>query len=479
MTYRSFARRAGFVAAAPLAGLLAISAHSLDDQRARLQTARIAQAAASLLPDICVYLHALQSERGASIIEPGAGRPPRHAAQLDARRAETDAAADAMMAAIARLSSTLNVADAPGSRATLRAAQGASAERAQLRRLVDDGAAPDDVTIAYSANLERLLAGIARMRDDAPDLKIANDMLALLAQLRISELSGQQRKAGAAALTRGMFAPDRFLAFSGVTMRESAMLDGLALWVSPDILVAIDEALATPEAREFVSNRTALLAAQGAIPKPFVDARAWIALASARIRALSAAENHTTARIADALGAARDAAQARMRGGLAMTATLGVSLAMAVLMASGNAGRSLFASLGLDGRPEAAGSSMMIISADGAVIFITPGLDAALLRSRAYFSARNPDTEFDTIKGKSVDLFDTIPGGLQSLLSGSKDGAVNEVRFDDRRFALVSSSVTGTSGRAGHVVEWTEKTPAPQTQNAFAFAAPAAQPRSA
>jgi hypothetical protein len=53
------------VAVAPLASVLAISGHALDDQRDRLQSARISQAAAALLPDICAYLHALQLERGA------------------------------------------------------------------------------------------------------------------------------------------------------------------------------------------------------------------------------------------------------------------------------------------------------------------------------------------------------------------------------------------------------------------------------
>jgi hypothetical protein len=56
------------------------------------------------------------------------------------------------------------------------------------------------------------------------------------------------------------------------------------------------------------------------------------------------------------------------------------------------------------------------------VIFIMPGLDNTLLRSSAYFSARSPDMIFDTIKGKNIDLFDTVPGGFRSPLSGSRDG---------------------------------------------------------
>jgi hypothetical protein len=203
------------------------------------------------------------------------------------------------------------------------------------------------VTIAYSANLDRLLAAIARMRDGAPNLKIANDTLALLAQLRISEVSGLERATGAAALANGGFAPDRFLALSRITMRESALLNGLALWVSPDILIAIDKALVTPEARDFAARRTALLSAQGVIPEQFVNVRTWIALASARIRTLTAAENHTIAEIMDELGAAHDAAhdaaQTGARRGMAMATTLGA------LMASGGAAKPVSAALGLGG----------------------------------------------------------------------------------------------------------------------------------
>jgi hypothetical protein len=115
---------------------------------------------------------------------------------------------------------------------------------------------------------------------------------------------------------------------------------------------------------------------------------------------------------------------------------------------------------------------MMIVSADGAVIFIMPGLDNTLLRSSAQFSARSPDMIFDTIKGKNIDLFDTVPGGFRSPLSGSRDGATNDVRFDCCRFSVARSTVTGRGGRAGHVIDWTETAQTGQTESTFVFAAP-------
>jgi hypothetical protein len=65
---------------------------------------------------------------------------PRQFARLDARRAETDAAAKVMMAAIARLSRMRNAAETSGSPATLRAGQIMAAGHDALRRLVDEGA---------------------------------------------------------------------------------------------------------------------------------------------------------------------------------------------------------------------------------------------------------------------------------------------------------------------------------------------------
>ncbi len=126
MTNRSIARRAGFVAAAPLAGLLALSAHNLDESRDALQTARITEAAASVLPEICAFLHAIQAERGAAIMPAEAARS---APMTALRRTETDAAADAMIAEIQRHAPLLQGEPAAAPRATLRIAEAAARER--------------------------------------------------------------------------------------------------------------------------------------------------------------------------------------------------------------------------------------------------------------------------------------------------------------------------------------------------------------
>lgn len=475
MTNRSIARRAGLIAAAPLAGLLAISAQMLDDDRNALQAARITEAAASLLPEISAFFHALQIERGAAIASVDGGR-------AGAGRARTDAAAEAMLDAITRLTPLLGGASAAGPRATLRIAEAAAAERGALRRLVDQGAPTADITLAYSATVDRLLSGIARLRQEAPNQQIANDVLSLISQLRISELSGLERAAGAAALAEGGFAPEDFTAFSSLAMQQGAVLKGLNMWVSPEIFVAIDEALATPQAREFVKRRTELLNARGEIPADFVDARTWRQIAAARIGALTGAESRTIARLTAALTEARKAAQTRVRGALAMTAMLGAMLGGAALSLSGTARRLVggLVGAGAEGRSSGGSSSMMIVDSSGVVAFITPGLDAALLRSSGHFSALRPNADFDTIKGQNVDLFDgALPGGFRAMLDAIVEGDAGDLRFDGRRFTIVSSNVQSSNGATGHVIEWVERAGERGARAGFRFAAPFLRRRAA
>lgn len=276
------------IAAVPLVGMAMFATLSTADRWQDYRQARAVEAAAIASTTAGALVHELQRERGMSsgfVGSQGATFGP----DLDQQRPQTDAA----LAAFSGLD--LGAVDETA-RAPLQQAADSLRRLGPLRTEVTSLTASQPVTVAYFTDaISLLLTGVGHAT------RIADGDLGSVATAYVDVLQGKERFGQLRAQLSAVFASDtwqegQYVKVAGLTSARDAFLAAARTAASPDIVSAIDAAVASEKyAAATAMGKTALARPDGGFD---TGAESWFSTATAGIDELKAVEDMLAARLA-------------------------------------------------------------------------------------------------------------------------------------------------------------------------------------
>jgi methyl-accepting chemotaxis protein len=480
---------------APALCMLIFAAMAVSDA---LEAARRAAAVAhgvELVEAGSALAHALQAERGLSAGRLAARSPGSFDARLARQRRTADAARAGLEAAVAEHARD----DA------VRAAASAALSRleglAAMRRAVSAGSATAGEAVAWYAERVEALIALPRVLREAARFPRGEAALAAYASLlRVQELAGLERAAGAQGFGAGAFTPALHARFAELALRQEVHLERFAAAADPALAARL-ETLRDGAAWAEVARLRAR--ARDAMRLGFLDGATgtdWFDAATDRIGALLALERRLSAPLAESAALAEARARTRLYGAL-------VGAAAAVLLSGGVAAASVRSTvtplrrvteaielsdqgemadigddlaerrdeIGLLARSAAAMqrsadrmqriTAALDVSAAPIVVcnprfyitYANPAFSRMIEPSRAFFAARGAPV--DGLAGRNIDEFHGGKGRIRALLEGLEGEHAGTVGFDGRLMDVKASPIVDLRGRRlGYVIAWEDVT---------------------
>lgn len=301
--------------------------------------------------------HAMQRERGLSAVLLGTGGKAMRA-ELGAQRHTVDAA---LAAAMRELTALDQDRMPPDLAASVRAAAGLPAALAAHRSQVDALALTPEQSNAGLTGMVEQAVGVARETGKiAQDDVLTGSLVAFDSYLRAKDRAGQERGAGALALSAGGFTPQQHVAYLALVAAQRASLESFAAFADAAHRRLPDQIVQGKAVDAVMRERAVLMAATPGTRLDPAERDGWFAAATERVDLMKQVEDRLAADIL-ARAEANEAATTRR-----FYLVLGLTIALVALTAT----LALVLVLGIT-RPVAAVTAAMRRVADG-------GLDLAV-----------------------------------------------------------------------------------------------------
>ena len=263
------------LAAVPIAGMIALSIGATVDRYLEFQGMQELEGLAEMAATVGTVVHETQKERGLSITLLASGGSV-FGERLQEQWDRTDGE-------VAELNALLQREWAPRTASRVRnrllEAKAGLAERARIRKQVQDGTLSQEAALDYYSQLNRqLLAAIAGMARMADDGRTANLLAAYGQMLRAEENAGIERALVAGILASGESSPETLARVRGLVDQQRLYLEEFRLLAPDDMRQAFQEIAGGESANAVARMREQVLTGDAR-----VEAEEWFQAATARI----------------------------------------------------------------------------------------------------------------------------------------------------------------------------------------------------
>lgn len=304
-----------------LALLVAVSALLMQENAVRIENTQLYDLTKTA-PEIGTFLQELQKERALSVQFINAKEGVTSTAQdkLDKQRASTNLALPVYQK---QMTNILNGSFDKTVKETIRAADDKISELSAFRKQVDTKTVDGNQTAKfYTETNAKIIAIISRMASLSTDANISVQLIAYYNLVLIKEKSGIERAIGANGLGMGVFAPDIYTRFVGLSAQQDVHLAIFRERASPDIAKFLETTVSGKAVDEVIRIRKAIAGAGTNVPMDStITSDYWVNVSTQRIDLLRKVEEKAADSLIALVKSTKDSSVSRFFSELGLSVT--------------------------------------------------------------------------------------------------------------------------------------------------------------